>query len=122
MTLPCPALGCDALPFLALSCPVLHCPALPCHALPYPDRICPDLNFSGLGSPDLTFSAPSGGRVKSWKRRWFILNDNCLYYFEYTTDKEPRGIIPLENIQVGTSHALSTASIINLRCIFSSEP
>lgn len=41
-----------------------------------------------------------GGRVKSWKRRWFILNDNCLYYFEYTTDKEPKGIIPLENVQV----------------------
>lgn len=42
----------------------------------------------------------AGGRYKSWKRRWFILNDNCLYYFEYTTDKEPRGIIPLENILV----------------------
>ncbi|CAG5114531.1 unnamed protein product, partial [Candidula unifasciata] len=41
-----------------------------------------------------------GGRVKNWKRRWFILNDNCLYYFKYTTDKEPKGIIPLENIQV----------------------
>jgi cytohesin len=41
-----------------------------------------------------------GGRVKNWKRRWFILNDNCLYYFEYTTDKEPKGIIPLENVQV----------------------
>uniref|UniRef100_A0A1B0FYA9 Cytohesin-1 n=1 Tax=Phlebotomus papatasi TaxID=29031 RepID=A0A1B0FYA9_PHLPP len=41
-----------------------------------------------------------GGRYKSWKRRWFILNDNCLYYFEYTADKEPRGIIPLENISV----------------------
>lgn len=41
-----------------------------------------------------------GGRYKSWKRRWFILNDNCLYYFEYTTDKEPKGIIPLENIRV----------------------
>ncbi|OCT70956.1 hypothetical protein XELAEV_18037870mg [Xenopus laevis] len=39
-----------------------------------------------------------GGRVKTWKRRWFILTDNCLYYFEYTTDKEPRGIIPLENL------------------------
>uniref|UniRef100_A0A3Q3XMD4 Uncharacterized protein n=1 Tax=Mola mola TaxID=94237 RepID=A0A3Q3XMD4_MOLML len=26
-----------------------------------------------------------GGRVKSWKRRWFILTDSCLYYFEYTT-------------------------------------
>ncbi|XP_076454326.1 cytohesin-3-like isoform X2 [Babylonia areolata] len=41
-----------------------------------------------------------GGRYKSWKRRWFILNDNCLYYFQYTTDKEPKGIIPLENIEV----------------------
>ncbi|XP_058820130.1 cytohesin-1 isoform X2 [Topomyia yanbarensis] len=45
-----------------------------------------------------------GGRYKSWKRRWFILNDNCLYYFEYTTDKEPRGIIPLENIAVREVH------------------
>ncbi|XP_055519346.1 cytohesin-3-like [Leucoraja erinacea] len=41
-----------------------------------------------------------GGRVKTWKRRWFILTDNCLYYFEHTTDKEPRGIIPLENLSV----------------------
>lgn len=41
-----------------------------------------------------------GGRVKSWKWRWFILNDNCLYYFETTEDKEPKGIIPLENVQV----------------------
>lgn len=41
-----------------------------------------------------------GSRYKNWKRRWFILNDKCLYYFEYTTDKEPRGIIPLENVLV----------------------
>ncbi|XP_030638685.1 cytohesin 4b [Chanos chanos] len=41
-----------------------------------------------------------GGRVKTWKRRWFILTDNCLYYFEFTADKEPRGIIPLENLSV----------------------
>uniref|UniRef100_G1KS00 Cytohesin 4 n=1 Tax=Anolis carolinensis TaxID=28377 RepID=G1KS00_ANOCA len=41
-----------------------------------------------------------GGRVKTWKRRWFILTDNCLYYFEYTTDKEPLGIIPLENLSI----------------------
>lgn len=41
-----------------------------------------------------------GGRYKGWKRRWFILNDKCLYYFEYTTDKEPRGIIPLENVDI----------------------
>ncbi|KAM4722831.1 cytohesin-4 [Rhinophrynus dorsalis] len=41
-----------------------------------------------------------GGRVKTWKKRWFILKDNCLYYFEFTTDKEPLGIIPLENLSV----------------------
>lgn len=41
-----------------------------------------------------------GSRYRGWKRRWFILNDKCLYYFEYTTDKEPRGIIPLENVLV----------------------
>lgn len=41
-----------------------------------------------------------GGRYKTWKRRWFILNDGCLYYFELIADKEPRGIIPLENVNV----------------------
>ncbi|XP_060560232.1 cytohesin-1-like isoform X3 [Ruditapes philippinarum] len=48
-----------------------------------------------------------GGRYKNWKRRWFILNDNCLYYFQFTTDKEPKGIIPLENIQVRMSNEKS---------------
>jgi cytohesin len=41
-----------------------------------------------------------GGKVKTWKRRWFVLNGNCLYYFEFTADKEPKGIIPLENVEV----------------------
>lgn len=41
-----------------------------------------------------------GGRVKTWKRRWFILTDNCLYYFEYTT--------------VSTEHKLQSSS--NLKC------
>ncbi|XP_020508359.1 cytohesin-4 isoform X2 [Labrus bergylta] len=42
----------------------------------------------------------NGGQVKTWKRRWFILTDSCLYYFRYTTDKDPIGIIPLENLSV----------------------
>jgi cytohesin len=45
--------------------------------------------------------------AKPWNRRWFILNDRCLYYFEYTTDKEPRGIIPLENVEVRSGSALA---------------
>ncbi|CAJ0942598.1 unnamed protein product, partial [Mesorhabditis belari] len=36
----------------------------------------------------------------SWKRRWFILSDSCLYYFEHPKDKEPRGIIPLQNVGI----------------------
>ncbi|ESO07780.1 hypothetical protein HELRODRAFT_76119, partial [Helobdella robusta] len=60
-----------------------------------------------------------GGRYKSWKRRWFILNDNCLYYFQYTTDKEPKGIIPLERVQVrdvmdkGKTHCFELYSTSN---------
>lgn len=57
-------------------------------------------------------------RYKSWKRRWFILNDNCLYYFEYTTDKEPRGIIPLENISVNLLHSMKVLCIFVHRLTF----
>ena len=39
----------------------------------------------------------SGG---SWKRRWFALTDNCLYYFDSPQDPVPRCILPLEDIQV----------------------
>lgn len=41
-----------------------------------------------------------GGLHKSWRKRYFILKDNCLYYFKNSGDREPRGIIPLENLQV----------------------
>lgn len=34
---------------------------------------------------NVLFASFAGGRVKTWKRRWFILTDSCLYYFEYTT-------------------------------------
>jgi len=57
-----------------------------------------------------------GGRYKSWKRRWFILNDNCLYYFEFTTDKEPRGIIPLENIKIREVTDRSKSHCFELFC------
>jgi len=46
------------------------------------------------------YMVKQGGRIKTWKRRWFVLNDGCLYYFKAKGDSEPLGIIPLENLQV----------------------
>lgn len=47
-------------------------------------------------------SSCPGGRVKTWKRRWFILTDNCLYYFEYTTVSDSAGaMITVADIQDG---------------------
>ena len=54
----------------------------------------------------------STGRVRGWKRRWVVLTEKVasfistctkcqtLYYFENPTDREPKGIIPLNNVQV----------------------
>ncbi|XP_026215916.1 cytohesin-3 [Anabas testudineus] len=55
-----------------------------------------------------------GGQIKTWKRRWFILTDSCLYYFEYTTDKDPIGIIPLENLCVRKLEDASKSNCLEL--------
>lgn len=44
-----------------------------------------------------------GGRIKSWKKRWFVLTGNCLLYFREPAvqgNEKPLGIIPLENLAV----------------------
>jgi len=65
----------------------------------------PDENYEDL---TYTFFCPDmegwlikqGGTWKTWKRRWFVLNDSCLYYFQSTAENNPLGIIPLENVDV----------------------
>ncbi|CAF3557551.1 unnamed protein product [Rotaria socialis] len=42
-----------------------------------------------------------GGRVRQWKRRWFVITDGCLFYYESRTEVDnPRGIIPLVDVGV----------------------
>eukprot|EP01114_Cavostelium_apophysatum_P022806 TRINITY_DN8379_c0_g1_i1.p1 TRINITY_DN8379_c0_g1~~TRINITY_DN8379_c0_g1_i1.p1 ORF type:complete len:588 (-),score=142.77 TRINITY_DN8379_c0_g1_i1:130-1893(-) len=37
-----------------------------------------------------------GGRVKNWKRRWFVIRDNRMYYYKSAKEQEPQGFIPIE--------------------------
>ena len=41
-----------------------------------------------------------GGRIKTWKRRWFILSEMGLAYFKAPNDTEPCGIVMLDNVEV----------------------
>ncbi len=38
--------------------------------------------------------------TNKWQRRWFVLKNNCLYYFLKPEDEDPRVIIPLEGVLV----------------------
>lgn len=60
----------------------------------------------GEGS-GILFTAPvkqgwlrkQGGRHSSWARRYFILCDATLFYFENEGDVDPKGFFPLENLK-----------------------
>ncbi|KAL7669433.1 hypothetical protein ACOME3_010087 [Neoechinorhynchus agilis] len=41
-----------------------------------------------------------GGNIRTWKRRFFVLQNCCLYYFENETDRQPKGIVPLNGLAV----------------------
>lgn len=41
----------------------------------------------------------------SYKRRWFVLKGNLLFYFEKSSDRQPLGMIILENCSVEVSDA-----------------
>jgi hypothetical protein len=38
--------------------------------------------------------------TNKWQKRWFVLKNNCLYYFSKPEDDDPRVIIPLEGLLV----------------------
>jgi len=59
------------------------------------------VSVASLGSPDHDgWMTKQGGRHKSWKKRWFVLKGNCLYYFKSKKDAELTGSIEI----TGKSH------------------
>ncbi len=38
------------------------------------------------------YMVKQGGRIKTWKKRWFVLSDNCLYYFKSHEVRNVHGI------------------------------
>jgi len=65
-----------------------------------PDENYDDLMFTFFSPDREGWLVKQGGTWKSWKRRWFVLSDRCLYYFQHTAETVPKGIIPLENVCV----------------------
>jgi len=65
-----------------------------------PDETYDDLMYTFFSPEREGWLLKEGGSWKTWKRRWFVLNDRCLYYFQHTAENVPKGIIPLENVKV----------------------
>ena len=38
-------------------------------------------------------------QLAGWRRKWFVLSNNNLYYFQDKQDKNPRFILPLEALE-----------------------
>lgn len=55
------------------------------------------VSVSALGTPDKDgFLTKQGGAIKTWKKRWFVLKGDTLYYFKTQKDPEQTGEIKLE--------------------------
>ena len=66
-----------------------------------------DTKFGNSVAIKMGWLTKQGGRIKTWKRRWFILSDGVLYYFKEKVQQEETskacGIVPLEDIVVSES-------------------
>ena len=56
-----------------------------------PDETYDDLMFTFFSPEKEGWLVKQGGSWKNWKRRWFVLNDGCLYYFQHTAENVPKG-------------------------------
>eukprot|EP00301_Raphidiophrys_heterophryoidea_P004257 c11860_g1_i2.p1 GENE.c11860_g1_i2~~c11860_g1_i2.p1 ORF type:complete len:380 (-),score=64.58 c11860_g1_i2:394-1533(-) len=50
----------------------------------------------------------SSHSTSTWNRRWFVLTDGCLYYFDHPHQGSPKCIFPLEDVRVRSIQATTT--------------
>jgi cytohesin len=69
----------------------------------------------------MTVLGPKDGMKKhTWKKRWFLMKDNYLYYYETREDEIPIGAINLSNAKVkvasnpGRNHAFEIVTGMHL--------
>ncbi|KAL6072071.1 Phosphatidylinositol-3,4,5-trisphosphate 3-phosphatase [Balamuthia mandrillaris] len=58
------------------------------------------LGLEGVEVAKSGYLIKQGHRVKNWKRRWFVLNNNTLSYFKSPRAVKPNGVITVDNIVV----------------------
>jgi len=46
------------------------------------------------------------GRNNRWQKRYFVVSNNCLFYYMSQEDHEPRAIIPLEGLKVDKNNTV----------------
>jgi len=63
-------------------------------------KMAEDVSLTFVNAEKKGYLIKQGGRIKTWRLRWFLLNGACLYYFKKPEDKQVHGIIPLENLEV----------------------
>jgi len=64
-----------------------------------------DSNSTYANAEKKGYLTKQGGRIKTWKRRWFVLTNNCLYYFK------DKGVCRSTS-QCGTRTRSDTASFV----------
>lgn len=56
------------------------------------------ISVTALGKPDKDgFLTKQGGSIKTWKKRWFVLKGDTMYYFKTPRDTEQTGEIKLDS-------------------------
>jgi small GTP-binding protein len=89
-------------------------PTWPCIVTDVRTAKCRDYRHASLYPPNARkkgYLTKQGHFIINWKRRWFVLKGDYLYYYKTMTDDMPAGVIYLRDCTVRHQHARSFATM-----------